>query len=144
MTVFTDNSEQVKAALKRKLLIALEEGGALFESGAMRLTRVDTSKLKGSWGHIVDEGAMEVSIGNTEENALWEEYGTGEYALEGDGRKTAWLVPAESLSPKWRAIFPHGMLTRGKKPQRMLYNAYQRHKEAVKKRTQALLARFNA
>ena len=27
------------------------------------------------------------------ENAIWEEFGTGEYALNGDGRKGKWYIP---------------------------------------------------
>jgi hypothetical protein len=136
---FEDHSDKVAAEIKRRLLNALEEGGALLESTAIQLTRVDTGKTKGAWGHIVDESGMEVSIGNTDENALWEEFGTGEYALEGNGRQGKWFVSPENLSAKWRARFPDGMWTHGKKPQRMLYTSFQRNKEKVKKHTAEIL-----
>lgn len=43
----------------------------------------------------MDESAQVATVGNPLQNAIWEEFGTGEYALEGDGRKTPWRYKDE-------------------------------------------------
>lgn len=65
---------------------------------------------------------MTATIGNPEENAIWEELGTGEYALEGKGRKGGWFYKDEK---------GEGHFTYGKKPMRMLHNAFVTKKNTV-------------
>ena len=112
---FIDNSDEVKALLERAAIAGLESAAAEVQSQAMRNTPVDTGQLKGAWGHIVDEDKMEATIGNTLENAIWTEFGTGEYALDNDGRKTPWRY--KDKKGQWHT-------TTGKKPIRMLFNAF--------------------
>lgn len=100
----------------------LEEVGGEVEAQTKRNTKVDTGKTKGSWEHIVDADKMEVQIGSRYKNALWEEFGTGIYALNGDGRKTKWVYRTED--GKFHA-------TVGKKPRRALYRAYESKKNAI-------------
>ena len=100
----------------------LEEVGGEVEAQAKRNTKVDTGKTKGSWEHKVDADKMEVQIGSRYKNALWEELGTGIYALNGDGRKTKWVYRTED--GKFHA-------TVGKKPRRALYRAYESKKNAI-------------
>ena len=54
-----------------------------------RNSRVDTGETKGSYGHSVvkKNGSAELQVGSNLENAIWEEFGTGEYAIKGNGRK---------------------------------------------------------
>ena len=94
----------------------LEEVGGEVEAQTKRNTKVKTGKTKGSWEHVVNVDKMEVQIGSRYKNALWEEFGTGIYALNGDGRKK---VP-------WVYKTPDGKFytTVGKKPRRALYRAY--------------------
>ena len=47
--------------------------------------------------------------------AIWEEFGTGEYALHGDGRKGGWFYEDE------KGV---GHFTHGKQPKRPLHNAF--------------------
>ena len=101
----------------------LEEVGGEVESQAKRNTKVDTGKTKGSWEHKVDADKMEVQIGSRYKNALWEELGTGIYALNGDGRKTPWVYK----NPKDGKFYT----TVGKKPRRALYNAYNSKKNLI-------------
>ena len=101
----------------------LEEVGGEIESQAKRNTKVDTGKTKGSWEHIVNADKMEVQIGSRYKNALWEELGTGIYALNGDGRKTKWVYK----NPKDGKFYT----TVGKKPRRALYNAYNSKKNLI-------------
>ena len=100
----------------------LEEVGGEVEAQTKRNTKVDTGKTKGSWEHIVNADKMEVQIGSRYQNALWEELGTGIYALNGDGRKTKWVYRTED--GKFHA-------TVGKKPRRALYRAYESKKNAI-------------
>ena len=94
----------------------LEEVGGEVEAQTKRNTKVDTGKTKNSWEHVVNADKMEVQIGSRYKNALWEELGTGIYALNGDGRKTKWVYK----SPKDGKFYA----TVGKKPRRALYRAY--------------------
>ena len=100
----------------------LEEVGGEVEAQTKRNTKVDTGKTKGSWEHIVNTKKMEVQIGSRYKNALWEELGTGIYALNGDGRKNKWVY--RTPDGKFHA-------TVGKKPRRALYNAYNSKKNAI-------------
>ena len=100
----------------------LEEVGGEVEAQAKRNTKVDTGKTKNSWEHIVNTDKMEVQIGSRYKNALWEEFGTGIYALNGDGRKTKWVYRTED--GKYHT-------TVGKKPRRALFRAYQSKKNTI-------------
>ena len=93
----------------------LEEASGELEAQVKRNTKVDTGKTKGSWEHIVHEHKLEAEVGSRYKNALWEEFGTGIYALNGDGRKTKWVY--KTPDGKYHT-------TVGKKPRRALYNAY--------------------
>ena len=101
----------------------LEEVGGEVEAQTKRNTKVDTGKTKNSWEHIVNADKMEVQIGSRYKNALWEELGTGIYALNGDGRKTKWVYK----SPKDGKFYA----TVGKKPRRALYRAYQSKRNLI-------------
>ena len=100
----------------------LEEVGGEVEAQTKRNTKVDTGKTKNSWEHIVNADKMEVQIGSRYQNALWEEFGTGIYALNGDGRKTKWVYRTED--GKYHT-------TVGKKPRRALYRAYNSKKNTI-------------
>ena len=101
----------------------LEEVGGELEAQTKRNTKVDTGETKGSWEHKVNADKMEVQIGSRKKNALWEEFGTGIYALNGDGRKTKWVYK----NPKDGKFYT----TVGKKPRRALYRAYESKKNAI-------------
>lgn len=119
---FTNNSVQCKEALKEASIAFLEEAGGEIESQTKKNCKVVTGKTKGSFQHQVDEGNLECAIGSNYENAIWEEFGTGIYALEGDGRKTPWI---------WTDEHGEKHITRGKKPRRMLFNAFNSLRGAI-------------
>lgn len=128
MTVeFTDNSMEVKTAIDAAVLAFLEEAGAEIEAQAIRNTRVDTGQTKGHWRHIVDDSKGTVTIGNPLQNAIWEEFGTGEYAIKGDGRKSMWTYK----HPKKGFV-----TTKGKKPTRALQKAIDSRKKVISKYAQ--------
>ena len=101
----------------------LEEVGGEVEAQTKQNTKVDTGKTKNSWEHRVDTDKMEVQIGSRYQNALWEEFGTGIYALNGDGRKTKWVYK----SPKDGKFYA----TVGKKPRRALFRAFESKKNLI-------------
>lgn len=129
---FTDNSAIVKAAVSEGVRAFLYEAGGELQAQTMRNSRVDTGQTKGSYQYKVQEGAGEstVHVGSNLQNAIWEEFGTGEYAIHGDGRKGGWVyVDANGK----------GHFTRGKTANRPLYNAFNMLREKLKRRLQEML-----
>ena len=126
---FQDFSIQVKDALDDKALAFLEEAASEVESAAKRNSRVDSGQLKGSWTHLVDDSAYEATIGSPLENAVWEEFGTGEYAVNGDGRKGGWSYQDDA--GEWHH-------TKGKTPNRTLQRAFDSTKAAIIRRAQKI------
>ena len=100
----------------------LEEASGELEAQVKKNTKVDTGKTKGSWEHVVHEHKLEAEVGSRYKNALWEEFGTGIYALNGNGRKTKWVY--KTPDGKYHT-------TVGKKPRRALYNAYNTKKNQI-------------
>lgn len=94
---FTDNSAKFQAALSQAVVGFLHEAGGEIQSQTQRNSRVDTYQTKGSYKYVVDEGSNEstVSVGSDLENAIWEEFGTGEYAIKGGGRSGGWVYKSK-------------------------------------------------
>lgn len=117
--IFEDYTIKVKAAIDDRIDAVLEEVAGELESQVKRNSRVDTGKTKNSFRHRITgsfmAGQYEAQIGSSDENAIWEEFGTGEYALNGNGRKGGWAYQA----PKGEFYFTHG-----KKPSRAFWKAY--------------------
>ena len=111
---FVDNTIEVIGAIKDAALMFLEESAGELESQAMRNTRVDTGQTKGAWSHKIEESALQAIVGNPLENAIWEEFGTGEYAVNGNGRKTPWRY--QDVRGNWHT-------TTGKRPSRAFEKA---------------------
>lgn len=112
---FVDNRVQVNKALDDAVGAFLLEASAEIVSAASRGSRVDSGQLKGSWKANVNESKGEAVIGSELENAIWEEFGTGEYAAKSDGRKGGWSYQDDSGN--WHH-------TTGKKPNRTLQRAF--------------------
>ena len=125
--LFKDFSKEVNAKIRQLGVAWLEEASGEIEAQTKRNTRVDTGKTKGSWEHIVDEKKLEAQVGSRYMNAVWEEFGTGIYALNGNGRKDAWVY--KDASGKWYK-------TSGKKPSRAFHLAYTSLKNKVIKSCQ--------
>ena len=123
--IFEDYTIKVKAAIDDKIDTALEEAAGELEARVKRNSRVDTGKTKNSFRHHVSAiapGHHEAQIGSADENAIWEEFGTGEYALNNDGRKGGWVY----MDAKGEYHF-----TRGKTPSRAFWKAYTALKEKI-------------
>lgn len=124
---FTDNSMRVKQALQSGVTAFLREAGGELQAQIIRNSRTDTGNTKGSYQYKVEEESDggTVYVGSDMQNAIWEEFGTGEYALQGNGRKGGWVY----RDAKGKFHF-----TRGKTPNRPMFNAFNSCKEKLKKR----------
>ena len=127
---FHDYTIKVKDTMNDGINAVLEECAGELESQVKRNSRVDTGKTKNSFRHKVDEEAHIAYIGSDAENAIWEEFGTGEYALEGNGRKGGWAY--KDAKGDWH-------FTHGKKPSRAFWNAYTSMKNKIINRIQNFL-----
>lgn len=121
---FKDYSIEVKGKINDALIAALYEASGEIVSQTARNTRVDTGQTKDSFEYVVDESKLESTIGSPLENAIWEEFGTGAYALNGDGRRTAWRY--KDAKGNWHT-------TEGKKGTRAFFNAFEKLKNAIVK-----------
>lgn len=125
---FKDYSMKVKAAINDAAIAWLYEASGELEGQVKRNTAVDTGQLKGSWDYKIDESKLESTIGSPLENAIWEEFGTGEFALGGKGRKTPWRY--KDGKGNWH-------YTKGKKPRRALFRAFTKLKPKIEKSAQS-------
>lgn len=129
---FEDYSDEVTADIKKDVIKALHEAAGAIASQAKRNSRVDTGQLKRSWDYSIDSKKYEAKIGSPLENAIWEEFGTGEYAVKGDGRKGGWRY--QDKDGKWH-------FTKGKTPNKTLERAFRAKRKSVKSMFERLLKR---
>lgn len=147
---FKNNRIKVLNALNDACVSWLYEAAGELEAQAKRNTKVGKvagGRTKGAWKNVVDEGKKEAVVGNTQETAVWLEFGTGEYALEGNGRKGGWyiligdgkgqisqdVVDAYGLRVVYGKNGKKYAYTTGMKPQRPLHKAYNSSVTKIKK-----------
>ena len=142
---FEDNTLKVIDNTENAIEAALLECAAEIVSATARNTRVDHGQLKNSWASKVGKTSegYEAVMGSPLEDAIWEEFGTGEHALEGNGRKGAWYVPVENYHGKKKPSFNGKVVvvygkggkayykTNGKQPSRAFWNAYSALKSKI-------------
>lgn len=152
----TNNMTSLKAGVKKVALKWLEETAGEIESQTKRNSSVGSAgaPTKNSWRHQVNSSTMEAVVGSPEINAIYEEYGTGEYASEGNGRSTPWYVPVENVvgykkpSYQGKVVIVYGKggqkfyKTDGKQPKRMLHNAWDSVMPKAKKALPAQLKKL--
>ena len=100
---FTDNSARVKEALDEACIAYLYEAAGELEAQTKRNSRpvkYGRHDVRGNWKYRVDEAKQEAVIGNPLEASYWEELGTGEYALNKDGRKGWWVYVEGNDTPR--------------------------------------------
>lgn len=150
---FKDYTMQVKAELEKRVNATLREMAGEVISQTMRNSRVGqaAAPTKNSFKYRVDDTTHTAFMGSDQQNAIWEEFGTGEYALKGNGRKGAWYVPVDKVigykrpSFNGKVVVVHGKegkkyyKTNGKKPSRAFWKAYSGLKNKIIKRFQSVL-----
>lgn len=146
---FEDNSIKVTEALEKAGKQWLEDATRILLNQTVQNSRVDTGQTKSSWKRVV-EGDRGI-VGSTSENALWEEFGTGHYAVNKDGRQTPWYVPVEGYTGHKKPTFNGKVVivygkggkafykTNGKRPTRPLENAKNSTEKKIQKRLEQLL-----
>ena len=119
---FKNFTIKVQGLIDDRINAVLEECAGELESEVKRNSRVDTGKTKNSFRHQVDSSKHTAYIGSNEENAIWEEYGTGEFAINGNGRQGGWSY--KDAKGDWHK-------TTGKKPSRAFHKAYVSKKKQI-------------
>lgn len=131
---FKDYTIEVQNAMNSKILSVLEEVSGELETQVKRNSRVDTGKTKNSFRHYISgslkSGEFRANIGSSDENAIWEEFGTGEHALAGNGRKGGWWY--KDAEKQWHHTY-------GKTPSRAFWKAFTKLKSKIIKRIQGSL-----
>lgn len=148
---FEDNRNQVKQALSRAVEAYLEEAGGELQAQTVKNSRTDFGQTKGSYQYAMDRSEGACYVGSQLENAIWEEFGTGDYAIQG-GRKTSWYVPVEGYRGTKKPTFQGKVVvvygkngkayykTNGKKPNRPLQRAFEEKKGMLQKRLEEILS----
>lgn len=90
---FENHTREVTEEIKNAILNWLEEASSELESQTVMKTGTGAyyREIASKWTHRVDTTNFKAYVGNPLENALWIEFGTGEYALHDDGRKGYWV-----------------------------------------------------
>lgn len=125
--IFQNFGMKVKNSMDESVSQFLIEAAEEIRSAAARNSRVDSGQLKGSWRTIIGKGRAE--IGSELENAIWEEFGTGEYAVSG-GRKGGWRY--QDAKGNWH-------FTRGKTPNHTLQRAFDKNEAKIKRRAEEII-----
>ena len=157
---FTDNSVHVKKALEEAAIAYLYEAGGELEAQTKRNMPPGQwfAQQKGQWKYVVDESKKEAVVGNPMEQSLWTEFGTGEHAINGDGRKGYWvyvkgsvgstsstggkqytLEEAKRIVAMMRADGLDAHYTKGQTAKRPLFNAFTSLKSALIRRAEDVL-----
>ncbi|MDU0939968.1 MAG: hypothetical protein E7A81_06835 [Clostridiales bacterium] len=131
---FQDFSLKCQTELNDITTAWLYEAAAELTAATKRRSRVDTGQTKGSWTFEVKESTGEAKVGSPLQNAVYEEFGTGQYALSGNGRKTSWVY--KDKKGKFHR-------TLGKKPRRSLHNAFLYNKAKIRKALEVKLKGLN-
>lgn len=120
---FVDNSEAVKRELERAAIRGLIKASLLVEGQAVLLAPVDKGGLRDSIGYKVDESELVAYVGTNCEYAIYVEFGTGEFAENGNGRKGGWVYK----TPNGEVHFTYGM-----PPQPYLRPAFRQNQKAIR------------
>lgn len=161
--VFEDFTGEVTKEIENIILNWLEEASSEIESQTIRKTGTGAyyREIASKWTHIIDKSKYEAIIGNPLENALWVEYGTGEYALNGDGRKDWWVFiedstgksnneskhyktkeEAKQMVAYLRSKGIKAGYTNGQKPKRPLHHTFNQNEKALKEQLKSRLGKI--
>lgn len=148
-----DKLDLVEKDLRNRLENFIEEATSELESQIVKNTAVDEGELKLSWEHRVDKVNLTGIIGSSKQNAIWEEYGTGNYAVNDDGRKTPWYIPVDEVEGTHKPTYKgevtivygkNGMAfykTDGKRAKRMVFQAYSSLNPKIQRRLKEIMKR---
>lgn len=112
-----DYTDKILSSFDKKVNAFLLEVKDSVANQASLNSPVDTGGLSRSFltDSFVDKSEKTAYIGSSLKYSIYQEFGTGEYALEGNGRKGGWVYKSSKDGKFYK--------TYGVKPQRMLYKA---------------------
>lgn len=121
---FEDNSGKVKNQLLNVGIQGLTEAALLIEGAAKSNAPVNLGELRDKIDYQVKEenGGAIAQIGSPLDYAFYPEFGTGEFAENGAGRKGGWSYQDES--GVWH-------YTKGQRPQPYLRPAFRQNKKNI-------------
>lgn len=121
---FTDNSDNVLNAIEQAAMAAMTKASLLIEGQAKVLAPHDSGGLQDSIDHEVTiaDGKVTSKIGSPLDYAIYQEFGTGEFAENGAGRKGGWGY----TTPDGEKHF-----TMGTKPKKFLRTSFRKNKNKV-------------
>lgn len=147
---FEDYSIRVTDALDGAAERFLREAAFEVEAQTKRTTPTKKTQLKGSWASDVNMDAKVAQIGSHLEESFWNEFGTGSYAMHGDGRKGWWVyIEGQSRGARNSKVYNSqqeaeeaaeflrkvkglpAVVSNGEPPQRTLENAFAAKKNAI-------------
>lgn len=94
-----NNKDEILEALGEAVYDWLDAIGEDAADTAAKKAPVDTGELKNSISHAVIREDDAVAIGTNVKYAVWHEFGTGQYAEGGGGRKKPWAY--KDSKGKW-------------------------------------------
>lgn len=123
---FEDNSKKVKKLMAQTNEAAMESILLMVEGQAKSLARSGTGELRDKIDHQTKEkdGGLIGQVGSPNMHAIYNEFGTGEFAENGNGRKGGWV---------YRDSSGEYFFTYGLEPQPFLRPAFRRNKGNIKK-----------
>lgn len=127
--VFRDHSQGAKDAIQQATIRWLFEACILVQGQAILLAPTQTARLKGSIDYQVDEGELVGYVGTNVEYAIYVEFGTGEFAENGRGRKGGWVY--QDPSGEW-------FFTWGQEPQPYLRPAFRQTRKEIESLAKAI------
>lgn len=154
---FEDFRIEVKGRIKELAISFLHEVTNELRSQASRKSRRKTSQTAGSYQNRVEDGELTGYVGSDYWNAIYEEFGTGEFAIEGKGRKGYWVFVDTGGAPQppkggktltlaqaKRAVAIlrkkglNAYYTKGKTANRPLYKAFTENKTKIIQRAESI------
>ncbi|GEK88885.1 phage protein, HK97 gp10 family [Alkalibacterium putridalgicola] len=123
---FEDNSKKVKKLMAQTNEAAMESILLMVEGQAKSLARTGSGELRDKIDHKITEqdGNLIGQVGSPHMHAIYNEFGTGEFAENGNGRKGGWVY----RDPSGEYFFTYGL-----EPQPFLRPAFRRNKGNIKK-----------
>jgi HK97 gp10 family phage protein len=144
---FKDNSDLVKAALHAASVRAMEAALLFVESEAKESAKVGTGELRDKIDHrvISDGDKVTGQVGSPLKHAVYVEFGTGEFAENGKGKKGGWYISIGNgvdqidMATVQKYKMPISgekggqqfAFTHGQKPQPFLRPAFRRNKKNI-------------
>lgn len=133
---FVDNRVKVMGEIDDRIEAFIEEAKDSLASQAARNTKRVTGQLADSFTidsyTEIENNTATAYIGSSVEHSIYYELGTGEYALEGNGRQGGWVYRDKATGKFY--------WTKGQTPKRPLYRAYIQKRDKLQSRAERILS----